>query len=116
MKRETAPSSESAQFILAWRSEDSVESAGSSQSEAQPGIGCSAIPEAAQSGGSKKPGARAYPKQHKTMRRRRRRKRRLMGIRSRGDVVKAANGKFSKLGMKGGICRGVWYKEKERKI
>ena len=39
-----------------------------------------------------------------------------MGIRSRGDVVKAANGKFSKLGMKGGICRGVWYKEKERKI
>ena len=49
VKRETAPSSESAQFILAWRSEDSVESAESSQSEAQPGIGCSAIPEAARS-------------------------------------------------------------------
>ena len=49
MKRETAPSSESAQFILAWRSEDSVESAKSSQSEAQPGIGCSAFPEAARS-------------------------------------------------------------------
>jgi len=63
VKRETAPSSESAQFILAWRSEDSVESARSSQSEAQPGIGCNAIPEAAQSGGSKKPGARAVSKE-----------------------------------------------------
>jgi len=47
VKRETAPSSESAQYILAWRSEDSVESAKSSQSEAQPGNGSSAIPEAA---------------------------------------------------------------------
>ena len=47
VKRETAPSSESAQFILAWRSEDSVESAKSSQSEAQPDIGSSAILEAA---------------------------------------------------------------------
>ena len=44
---------------MAWRSEDSVESKVSSQSEAQPGIGCSAIPEAAQSGGMQKPGARA---------------------------------------------------------
>ena len=34
-------------------------SAVSSQSEAQPGSGCSALPEAAQSGSSKKPGARA---------------------------------------------------------
>ena len=59
MKRETAPTSESTQYILAWRSEDSVESKVSSQSEAQPGIGCSAIPEAAQSGGMQKPGARA---------------------------------------------------------
>ena len=59
VKRETAPTSDSAQFILARRSKDSVESAGNSQSEAQPGIGCNAIPEAAQSGGSKKPGARA---------------------------------------------------------
>ena len=59
VKRETALTSESAQFILAWRSKDSVESASNSQSEAQPGIGCNAIPEAAQSGGSKKPGARA---------------------------------------------------------
>ena len=59
VKRETTPTSDSAQFILAWRSEDSVESAKSSQSEAQPGNGCSAIPEAAQKGGSKKPGARA---------------------------------------------------------
>ena len=49
VKRETAPSSESAQYILAWRSEDSVESAKSSQSEAQPGSGSSAIPEAARS-------------------------------------------------------------------
>ena len=49
VKRETAPSSESAQCILAWRSEDSVESAKSSQSEAQPGNGSSAIPEAARS-------------------------------------------------------------------
>ena len=54
MKRKTTPTSESAQFILAWRSKDSVESAVSSQSEAQPGIGCSAIPEAAQSGGIQK--------------------------------------------------------------
>ena len=51
VKRETAPTSESAQFVLAWRSKDSVESAGNSQCEAQPGIGCNAIPEAAQSGG-----------------------------------------------------------------
>ena len=49
VKRETAPSSESAQCILAWRGEDSVESAKGSQSEAQPGIGCNAIPEAARS-------------------------------------------------------------------
>jgi len=49
VKRETAPTSDSAQFILAWRSEDSVESAESSQSEAQPGSGSSAIPEAARS-------------------------------------------------------------------
>ena len=49
VKRETAPSSESAQCILAWQSEDSVESAKSSQSEAQPGSGSSAIPEAARS-------------------------------------------------------------------
>ena len=47
MKRETAPTSDFAQFILARRSKDSVESAGNSQSEAQPGIGCNAIPEAA---------------------------------------------------------------------
>ena len=59
VKRETTPTSDSAQFILAWRSEDSLETAGSSQSEAQPGSGCNAIPGAAQSGGSKKPGARA---------------------------------------------------------
>ena len=59
VKRETAPTSDSAQFILAWRSKDSVESASNSQSEAQPGIGCNAIPEAAQSSGSKKPGTRA---------------------------------------------------------
>ena len=59
VKRETASTSESAQFILARRSKDSVESASNSQSEAQPGIGCNAIPEAAQSGGSKEPGARA---------------------------------------------------------
>ena len=59
VKRETAPTSESTQFILAWRSKDSVESAKSSQSEAQPGSGRSAIPEAAQSGGMQKPGARA---------------------------------------------------------
>ena len=63
VKRETTPTSDSAQFILAWRSEDSVESAKSSQSEAQPGNGCSAIPEAAQIGGSKKPGARAVSKE-----------------------------------------------------
>ena len=49
VKRETAPTSESTQFILAWRSKDSLESAESSQSEAQPGIGSSAIPEAARS-------------------------------------------------------------------
>ena len=55
VKRETTPTSDSAQCILAWRSEDSVESAGSSQSEAQPGSGCSAIPGAAKSGGSKGP-------------------------------------------------------------
>ena len=55
VKRETTPTSDSAQCILAWRSEDSVESAGSSQSEAQPGNGCSAIPGAAKSGGSKGP-------------------------------------------------------------
>ena len=35
VKRETAPTSESAQFILAWRSKDSVESARNSQCEAQ---------------------------------------------------------------------------------
>ena len=55
MKRETAPTSDSAQFILAWRSKDSVESVGSSQREAQPGSGCNAIPGAAQSGGSISP-------------------------------------------------------------
>ena len=55
MKRETAPTSDSAQCILAWRSKDSAESVGSSQSEAQPGSGCNAIPGAAQSGGSKSP-------------------------------------------------------------
>ena len=53
VKRETTPTSDSAQFILAWRSEDSVESAGSSQSETQPGNGCNAIPGAAQSGAVK---------------------------------------------------------------
>ena len=67
VKRETAPTSDSAQFILAWWSKDSVESVGSSQSEAQPGSGCNAIPGAAQSGaqsgGSKKPGARAVTQQ-----------------------------------------------------
>ena len=68
VKRETAPTSDSAQFILAWRSEDSKESVGSSQSEAQPGIGCNAIPGAAQSGGSKRPGARAVShKKRKTI-------------------------------------------------
>ena len=71
VKRETAPTSDSAQFILAWRSEDSVESVGSSQSEAQPGSGCNAIPGAAQSGGSKKPGARAITSIDETMRDRR---------------------------------------------
>ena len=55
MKRETAPSSESTQCILAWRSEDSIESAVSSQGEAQPGNGCDAIPGVDQSGGSKSP-------------------------------------------------------------
>ena len=59
VKRETAPASDSAQYILAWRSKDSVDSVGSSQSEAQPGNGRNASPGAAQSGGSKKPGARA---------------------------------------------------------
>ena len=34
MVKQTTPSSDSAQFILAWQSEDSVESAGSSQSQA----------------------------------------------------------------------------------
>ena len=62
-KRETAPTSESAEFILAWRSKDSVESARNSQCEAQPGIGCNAIPEAAQSSGSKRPSARAVSKE-----------------------------------------------------
>ena len=67
VKRETAPSSESAQFILAWRSEDSGESAKSSQSEAQPGIGCNAIPEAAQRAAAAKSPARGqYPKIRKT--------------------------------------------------
>ena len=68
MKRETAPTSDSAQFILAWRSKDSVESAGSSQSEAQPGSGCNAIPGAAQSGGSKSPARGQSLNKRETMR------------------------------------------------
>ena len=63
VKSETAPTSDSDQYILAWRSKDSVESEGSSQSEAQPGSGCNATPGAAQSGGRKRPGARAGTKQ-----------------------------------------------------
>ena len=66
MKRETAPSSESAQYILAWRSEDSVESAKRSQSEAQPGSGSSAIPEAARSWRQQSPAQGQYPKILKT--------------------------------------------------
>ena len=68
MKRETAPTSDSAQSILAWRSKDSVESAGSSQSEAQPGSGCNAIPGAAQSGGSRCPARAQAPNKRETMR------------------------------------------------
>ena len=85
VKRETAPTSESAQFILAWRSEDSVESAKSSQSEAQPGSGCNAIPEAAQSRGSKKPGDEGSIQRYlKQMRRGRHRKKKPMGGREIG--------------------------------
>ena len=39
VKRETTPTSDSAQFILAWRSEDSVESAKSSQSVVEATVG-----------------------------------------------------------------------------
>ena len=46
VKRETAPTSASAQFILAWRSEDSVEKRGK---QPKRGIDSSANPEAAQS-------------------------------------------------------------------
>ena len=49
--------------MLAWRSEDSVESAKSSQSEAQPGSGSSEIPEADQFGGTAQG---QYRKIHKT--------------------------------------------------
>ena len=49
VKRETASTSDSAQFILAWRSEDSVEKLKKPPSEAQPDDDSSAILGAAQS-------------------------------------------------------------------
>ena len=68
MKRETAPSSESTQYILAWRSKDIIESAVGDQGEAQPGNGSDAIPGVAQGGGSKSPARGQSLKQVETMR------------------------------------------------
>jgi len=59
VKCETAPTSESAQFILAWRSEDSVESAESSQSEA---LAAALFQKRLEVGDSKKSGVRAVSK------------------------------------------------------
>ena len=57
VKRETAPTSESAHFILAWRSEDSVEKRGKRQA-----LTAALFQKRPEVGGSLKPGTGAVSK------------------------------------------------------